>query len=114
MSSSELNAIEQSIARNKEVVAKGNALTRLRKNPDFVKVIGKGYLEQEAIRLVHLKGDQNMQKPERQLAIQAEIDAIGHFVQYLNSVDQFAAMAASSLEDDERTREEIAAEELNK
>ena len=112
--STELHDIEQSISRNKEIVAKGTALERLKSNPDFRKVVGDGYLKEEAIRLVLLKGDQNMQKPERQSAIQADIDAIGHFAQYLHSVSRFAALAASSLADDEVAREEIAAEELAK
>jgi len=112
--STELHEIEQNIARNKEIVAKGTALDRLKSNPDFRKVVGDGYLKEEAIRLVLLKGDQNMQRPERQDAIQADIDAIGRFAQYLHSVSQFAVMAASSLADDEVAREEIAAEELAK
>jgi hypothetical protein len=111
---STLTELEQNIARNKEIVAKGNALERLRNSADFKTVVGEGYLEKEAIRLVLLKGDQNMQKPERQLAIQADIDAIGRFAQYLHTVSHFAALAARSLEDDEATREEIAAEELAK
>lgn len=112
--STELNALEHSIARNEEIVAKGNALERLKSNPDFKKVVGEGYLEREAVRLVHLKGEQTMQKPDMQASIQAEIDAIGNFAQYLRNVTRFAEMAASSLEADEATREEIAAEELAK
>lgn len=112
--STELNEIEQNIARNKEIVAKGAALARLLSNPDFRKVVSEGYLKDEAVRLVHLKGDQNMQKPERQAAIQSDIDAIGRFAQYLSSVSVFAVMASSSLAEDELAREEIAAEELVK
>jgi hypothetical protein len=55
-----------------------------------------------------------MQRPDRQTAIQADIDAIGRFAQYLHSISQFGAMAASSLAEDEATREEMAAEELAK
>jgi hypothetical protein len=109
----QLAEIEANIAHAKEIVAKGAALERLKNHPDFRKVVVEGYLEREAIRLVHLKGDQHMQKPERQAGIQADIDAIGRFAAYLGSVSQFAAMAAASLEDAEAAREEIAAEELD-
>lgn len=112
--STALREIEESIAHNKEIVGKSNALERLKSNPDFRKVVSDGYLKEEAIRLVLLKGDQNMQRPERQTAIQADIDAIGRFAQYLHSISQFGAMAASSLAEDEATREEMAAEELTK
>lgn len=110
--STQLQEIEANIARNKEIVAKGAALERLKGNADFKTVVITGFLKDNAVRLVHLKGDPNMQQPEKQAAIQAEIDAIGHFASYLNSVGRFAAMAASSLAEDEATREEIAAEEL--
>lgn len=112
--STELQEIERNISRNKEIVAKGAALERLKGNPDFRKVVMDGYLKDEAVRLVLLKGDQHMQRPEKQLAIQADIDGIGRFAQYLHSVSQFAALAGDSLASDEATLEEIAAEELAK
>lgn len=113
MSSTELQQVEASIARNKAIIAKGKALERLRNNPDFRQVIGEGYLVNEAVRLVHLKGSAHMQAPAKQLDIQGDIDAVGRFNQYLNSVGQFAAMAADSLTSDEATLEELAAEEIS-
>lgn len=110
--STQLKDIEANIARNKEIVARGIALERLKSHADFRKIVIEGYLEREAIRLVHLKGDPNMQRPDRQLDIQADIDGIGRFAAYLNLVGRSAAEAAMSIEADEATREEIAAEEL--
>lgn len=112
MSTAQLQEIEANIARNKEIIAKGASLERLKANPDFKKIVSEGFLKENAVRLVHLKGDKNMIDPHKQAAIQAEIDAIGHFASYLNGVSRFASLAADSLSADEQTREEIAAEEL--
>lgn len=112
MSTTQMQELEANIARNKAIMAKGASLERLKANPDFKKVVSEGFLKENAVRLVHLKGDKNMAEPHKQAAIQAEIDAIGHFASYLNDVSRFAALAADSLAADEQTREEIAAEEL--
>ena len=90
----------------------GDALARLRGNRDFKKVILEGFFEQEAVRLVHLKADSNMQSPESQKSILTQLDAIGTLAQYLRTVDMRANLAKKSIEYDEQTLEEIAAEEL--
>ena len=107
MSINELEQIEASIAQSKEIIGIGHALERLRANRDFRKLILEGYFQQEAIRLVHLKADDNMQDSERQKSILTQIDAIGSFAQYLQLLSTQARMAAKNLEADEQARDEL-------
>jgi hypothetical protein len=105
--------LEDNIARAKDVIEVERALHRLLENKDFRKVIKEGYLENEAIRLVHLKADPAFQTPERKESINAQIDAIGYFLQYCRTVSFNAAVAVKSMESDEATRDELLSEELS-
>jgi hypothetical protein len=113
MSNDAIQAIERNIKKAREVLEFSSALERLRGSRDFKKVVLEGYFEQEAIRLVHLKADQNMQKPETQQSIVNQIDAIGQLSQFFSTALQKAAMASRQIEADQETIEEIAGEELN-
>jgi len=107
-----IDQIERSIRQSKEVSECGNAIKRLRNNTDFKTVILSGYFEKEAIRLVHLKADQNMQSPAIQQSIVSQIDAIGSLSQYLDVVLFKADLAEKTLIADQETVEQLAAEEL--
>lgn len=111
MSKDTIQGIEESIKRSKKLVELGDSLERLRNHRDFKKVILEGFLEQEAIRLVHLKADPAFQTAERQASITTQIDGIGTFVQYLNTVMSLANLGAKGIEADEAAREELLAEE---
>ena len=104
--------LEMNISRSKELIAMGEALVRLMANRDFKQVIDVGYFEQEAIRLVHLKADPNMQSAESQRNILMQMDAIGSLNQYLQLVDFRATMAHKAIAADEEARDEILAEGL--
>ena len=112
MSETAIQQIESNIRQAKKVVEFGDAIERLRGNRDFKKVIIEGYFEQEAIRLVHLKADSNMQGTESQKAIVAQMDAIGTLSQYLQTQSTLARMADKAIEADEQAREELLNEEL--
>lgn len=112
MSQAEIQELELSIKRAQDMVDMGKALERLQKNKDFKKIVLEGYFEKEAIRLVHLKSDAQMQTPEKQAAVIRGIDAIGEFHDYLKTVYQLANMAQHAIEADEQTRDELLAEEL--
>lgn len=107
--SDQLHEIELNIKQAQKIVEQGNALERLRNNNDFKKVIMEGYFEQEAIRLVHLKADQNMQDVERQKSILNQIDAIGSLNQYFQTVFHRSSLASKAIAADEETREELLA-----
>lgn len=112
MSNDTLQAIERNMQKSRKILAFGSALERLRGNRDFKTVVLEGYFEQEAIRLVHLKADQNMQDPDKQRSIVNQLDAIGQLSQFFSTVLQKSTMASRQLEADQETLEEIAAEEL--
>lgn len=112
MSNDTVQQIERNIRRNKEFVALDKAMQRLEHNADFNLVIRDGYLKQEAVRLVHLRGDPAFQTPERQASILAQIDAIANLLQYFRVVEHQGNLALKAIEADEATREELLAEEL--
>lgn len=107
MTSTDLQALDQSIKNAKEHIEIANALERLQKNRDFKKVILDGYLTDNAVRLVHLKADSNMQSPESQQEINNQINGIGQLLGYFTTIKQLAEVAHRSLEADEQTREEL-------
>lgn len=112
MSNETIQAIERNIKIGRDAIEFGNALIRLRGNKDFKTVILNGYFEREAIRLVHLKADQNMQSADSQRSIVASMDAIGSLNQYFNTVMHKASLADKSVNADQETLEELAAGEL--
>lgn len=109
--SNEIETIDIQIEHAKKHVNKMNSVFNLSKNKDFIDVIEKGYFEEEASRLVLLKADSNLQKPEDQASIIRSIDAIGHFRQYLGSVINIGRMMEKSLEDDTETYREMLGED---
>lgn len=106
--------IESNIAQAKEIIGVHEALIRLESNRDFRKVIKEGYLEREAIRLVHLKADPACQSPAIQAAIIGDISAIGGLLQYFRTVAFNASVANKAVEAGEAERDDILFEEANK
>lgn len=87
------------------------ALERLKLNPDFKEVVLKGYLEDSAVRLVHLRADAAMQDPEQQAAILRGIDGIASFHSFLHTVAVQGRIAEKQTNDAEAQREEVLKEE---
>lgn len=112
MSEFDLETVELSIKAAKKTVATAKSVERLRKNRDFKQVVLDGFFQDEAVRLVTLKADPNLQSAENQESIIKQMDAIGAFQQYLNTCLALGNMAEKALEEDEATREEILAEGL--
>lgn len=113
MSNDTIQAIEENIKRARKLVEVGDALERLKNNRDFKKVMIEGYFEQEAIRLVHLKSDPNVQSPEMQKSIMSQIDAIGAISQYFSTVMHKSSIASKAIASDEEARDELLEEELS-
>lgn len=106
-SEQELEMIEMSIATAKKKVALGEALDRLRNNPDFKLLIAEEYLTNYAAHLVKSRASFGMQGDRDQAFINAQITGIGHLDQFLRYTVQEGAMAAEAIQADETTREEI-------
>lgn len=107
MANDQIEAIERDMAKAKPAIDFANALTRLKGNADFKTVVLKGYFEAEAIRLVHLKAEPHMQRPESQASVLSQIDAIGQFSGFLNAALAKAVMAQTTLDDGEAALVEI-------
>lgn len=113
MSQHDLETIELSMKHAKKAIDSKVALERLTRNRDFKAIVLEGYFESEAVRLVLLKSDPNMQSDESQKEILKQIDAIGSLRQYLRNVMHMGDMAGKAMEDYEQSREEILQEELD-
>jgi hypothetical protein len=111
MSKDIVQSLDDNISQAREIVELDNALKRLELNRDFRKVIKEGYLEKEAIRLVHLKADPAFQTVERQASIDTQINGVGQLLQYFMTVSFNAGAAVRAIEADETTRAELLAEE---
>lgn len=109
--SNEVQELELSIKEAKKMVELGNSLERLTKNRDFKKVINEAYLEKEAVRLVHLKGDANMQGEREQKNIDRDISAISSFRQFLDFIFIQADHARDAIADCEEALDEARAED---
>lgn len=112
MSEYDIETVELSIEEAQKKIDLMNAVDKLKSNRDFKKVVLQGYFENEAIRLVSLKANPGTQSKEDQEQIIKYIDSIGSFMNYLNMIRHQGKMAESSLEDFERTRDELLAEEV--
>lgn len=113
MSREAIEQLELNIKDARKMVEMGKTIERLRSNADFKKVILERYMEEEAIRLVHLKSDPNMQDEESQKHIEKQMDAIGSLTQFFNMMLHQAYLAQKAIEDDEQTREELLQEDLD-
>ena len=109
----ELEIIEISIEQARQTVDTLNSLKRLTTNKDFISIIHEGYFEKEASRLVLVKAEPSMQTAEHQTMLLKQIDAVGYLRQYLSTIMQLGYTAMRSLDDDEKTREELLAEQVN-
>ena len=112
MSLETIQEIEASIKQDKLLIDKGRALERLLINQDFKKIVTVGYLETSAIQLVLLKAQANMQTEVLQRAINKQIDSIGSLNEYFEEIRHQSLLAATSILNNEETRDELIAEGL--
>lgn len=83
-----MNEIQITRADAQAKVELSAAFDRLRKNTDFQKIIEKDYLEQEAVRLVHLKSHPSQSDEASQRAIDSAMVGIGELRQYFSAIIQ--------------------------
>lgn len=104
----EAEEIEVDLKDLKEALEMRKALQRLESNPDFVKVMKEGYLEQESIRLVHLRGAPSMQQEPHATQIMKRLEGIPALLAYFNSIHFHAQEAEKVMEDYEAELELVA------
>ena len=86
----------------KKFSARAEALTRLQNNADFKLVITDGYMEDEAIRLVHLLGDARFNSDDKKAAyredFQERMIGIARLSEYFRSIFQLSSQAQRVLD----------------
>ena len=86
----------------KKFSAKAEALTRLQNNADFKLVITDGYMEDEAIRLVHLLGDARFNSDDKKATyredFQERMIGIARLSEYFRSIFQLSGQAQRELD----------------
>lgn len=107
----QIEEVELSNQTAKKMIELGNALQRLEKNRDFKRLFVEGYLREEAIRLVHIRGDHNMQDEVSQKIITQLMDGITGLTHYCNRVRHEAHLAEKAVEENDRLLEELRAGE---
>jgi hypothetical protein len=111
-----LNAIRASIIRNEEAIELGEALKRLKENPDFISVIMEGYVKSEASKLFTILTDPSGSSPYSTEEILLRLEAISHFKGYVGAdnfkgtVEIDSETAPLSIERDQDYRKELTAE----
>ena len=108
----DLEQIEISIEEAKKLIDTADALSRLHKNKDFIKVIVEGYFKEESARAVLLRADPEMASDSLQKQVNDIITSIGGLHSYFHKTFGLAGMARESQKNDEVMREEILAEQL--
>ena len=98
---SDVKRIEVSIEQAKQQKLEGEVMERLAKNPDFDLLVTKGYMEQEAIRLVHAKSDPTQQTAQDQYVLDCDIRGIGSLASYFGKIRQLGRLSANALEENE-------------
>lgn len=111
MNNKYIQELDASIASAKETIELGAALERLFSNKDFKKVVLNGYFKDEAVRLVHLRGDSTNQSFEALASLDNKIMAISSFSIYLKNIQKEAELADKTVNLDEQTRNEISLED---
>lgn len=112
MSANILQKLDSDIEQYSAAVKLAATLDRLMSSRDFQEVVLSGYLEKEAIRLVHLKAAKGEQSPEAQQTIVSKLDSIGQLHQYFQGIQEQAEMARMSLSAAEQTRVQLLVQDI--
>jgi|JI10StandDraft_1071094.scaffolds.fasta_scaffold05669_9 hypothetical protein len=103
-----IDEIHGDMQRYRETVSLGAQYDILVKSPEFQKLVLEGYLKQQAVYLTHALGTPGA----NQAAIFEQLNAIGHFANYLETIKQQATAAQESLLDSGRMLERLYEERL--
>lgn len=110
-SANDLEQIELSIDNAKKLIEFKDALERLEKDPDWIKIMEEDFFKNNIIRLVKLKASPSCQDEMNQKFVTQQIDAVGQFSQYLLGIRIQGNSAKVAMERDAEERERILAEE---
>jgi hypothetical protein len=98
MSNATVEQLEVEIDQARSIIAMSSDIDKLFKNKQFQNVVVREYFNNEAVRLVALRGDREFQTEERQASIGRQMDGIGSFNSFLHRLQMAAEQAAASIE----------------
>jgi hypothetical protein len=101
---------EAQIEALKERVVERDAVLRLSKNADFIRIFHDDYFLKEAARLVHLSADPVLDDKQRADAL-AMAQATGHVKRYLSVICQMGDAAESQIPQMHELLDELRAED---
>jgi len=107
----QIEAIELNIQQAKAMVNRGKALQRLSADRDFKEVIIDGYLNQEAVRLVHARSNPDLQDEASIKLLTQGMDGIAALLQYFRTMEHNAMLAEKAIEADEEERDALLQED---
>lgn len=106
----QLQALDIQLEASKVHIALRDAVLRLQKNRDFVKVINEQFLVQECARYVHCSADPALSLESRADAL-AIAQAAGHLKRFLSVMVTMGNHAESQIPDIEREKDDIRSQE---
>lgn len=107
----DIQEVEITIQQARDFIAIGDALARLQKNPDFIKVVEEAYFTHEAARVVSLIAHPAQQRPEQQAQLQNYLRGISEFGQFIITTQLQVQQFRRNLEDAEQTLEDLVNED---
>lgn len=107
----EVEELELEISQAQEMKGRGDAVKRLLDNVDFKAVVLDHWFKDEVVRLGHLVSDPQLTEQQR-ACVQRDLEAIGGFRRYLQTLEMFGFQAAQSLEEHEEALAEARAAQI--
>lgn len=104
-----VDEMNELITQSEKYISLADSLTRLRSNPDFIRVIEKGYLTELALDLVKKKGRDSCVGGIADL-VEKELTSIGRLNFYFEVIERTAVSAQQSIDDARRAIDEIESE----
>lgn len=110
MSQSDIQEVEITIEQARKQIKMRDAVERLMNNQDFKDIVLEQYLREEAVRLVHLKADAQMQDERRQRNMDMGIAGIGLFRVFCERIQREGDEAEEALDGHLETLDQVQSE----
>ncbi|QEM41176.1 hypothetical protein HYP85_gp090 [Pseudomonas phage Zuri] len=108
----QLKALDAQLDASRVHVSLRDAVLRLQKNRDFIKVINEQFLVHECARYVHCSADPALDPASRADAL-AIAQAAGHLKRFLSVMVTMGNHAESQIPDIEREKDDIRSQEAD-
>jgi hypothetical protein len=111
-----LKATDSAIAKKEADIKRGEALERLKQNPDYQLIIEQGYIESESKKLFDTLTDPSGASVYTAEQIHLKLEAISHFKSYVGTDDYIGEIKAAAdaapeaIERERLYRQEVTAE----